>query len=400
MRLKMATAIGLTAKWYIDFNRFAGDLYPGRYTYPFCQDLAELSMEIDYLRREKHSTTLVHYYQRPEFHEIAHKLGDSLALSEYAKVNCLPRVDFVGVAFMAQTAKIITRNQTRFFIGDTPQVLGCSLVFGTNHAWIENWKRNNPGGVLVTYINSDLYTKSLSPFISTSRNTDKIIAYALKNNPGKKILVLPDKFLAHVMKARALELLRKEGISVDPSLIEVYNYSYNGYNASCYVHEKLGNDAVDVAMMENPDAELMIHPECGCASHCLLRMEESLEIRKRAFFLSTEEMIKHALASSASKFIVATEMGLLYQLRKRLPEKTFVSVAVNPPDAQCDFMKANTLDKLLASLREDKLEIIICEKCPKCLDPRHPYEDDRVIHIPRQIADLAQQGIDRMLTIQ
>lgn len=396
----MADAISLAAKWHVNFNRFAGDLYPGRYSYTFCRDLAELAVEVDYLAREKHSLILAHYYQHPEFHEIAHRIGDSLALSEYAKTSKSPRVDFVGVAFMAQTAKMITRNQTRVYIGDTPQILGCSLVFGTDHAWIENWKKDNPGGQLVTYINGDLYTKSLSSFISTSRNTDKIIAYAVKNNPDKKILVLPDKFLAHVMKARAVELLRKSGISVDPTLIEIYDHAYNGYNSCCYVHEKLGNDAVDVAMIENPDAELMIHPECGCASHCLLRMEESLEIRKRAYFLSTEQMIKHAIGSSFKKFIVATEMGLLYQLRKKLPEKTFISVAINPTDAQCDFMKANTLEKLLASLREDKLEIIICEECPKCLDPRHPYQDKQVVHIPRKTADLAQQGIDRMLAIQ
>lgn len=362
--------------------------------------MAEKGIEARRLATEKQSTLLAHYYQRPEFHEIANMLGDSLALSEYAKTSHAPRVDFIAVAFMAQTAKIITRDQTRIYIGDTPQALGCSLVFGTDHAWIEAWKKLNPDGLIVTYINSDTYTKALSPFISTSRNTDKITAYAVKNNPGRKVLVLPDKFLAHVMKARALELLRKDGISVDPSLIEVYNHAHNGYNASCYVHEKLGNDAVDVAMIENPDAELMIHPECGCASHCLLRMEESLEIRKRAFFLSTEQMIRHAQTSPAKKFIVATEIGLLYQLRKRLPEKTFLSVAANPPDAQCDFMKANTFDKLLASLREDKLEIVICEKCAKCLDPRHPYQDDKVIHIPRQIADLAQQGINKMLAIQ
>ncbi len=386
----------IAIRWHDLFNRFAGDLYPGRYTMAVCRELAEKGLEGRRLAREKHSVFLAHYYQRPEFHEIADKLGDSLALSEYAKKTKSPRVDFIAVAFMAQTAKIITRDQSRIYIGDTPQVLGCSLVSGTDHAWIERWKRNNPGGLPVAYINSDPYTKALSYSSSTSRNTDKIIAYSVKNNPGKKILILPDKFLGYVMKARALELLNREGITIDPDLIEVYNHEFAGNHACCYVHEQFGDDALEVILDKYPNAVLMIHPECGCASSCLMKLQRGL-IDHKAYFISTEQMINLARTSEAKQFVVATEPGLIYALRKQLPEKEFIPVSAT---AHCDYMKGNTLDKLLASLREDKLEIIICEKCAKCLDPRHPYQDDKVIHIPKQIADLAQQGIDRMLAIQ
>ena len=120
----------------------------------------------------------------------------------------------------------------------------------------QNWKKQNPDGLLVTYINSDVRLKAMSDFVSTSRNTDKIIAYAAKNFPGREILVLPDKFLGFVMKARALEILEKEGIKVSPDLIEIYQQSFGGFNACCYVHEQLGPDAIDIAIMKNPEKPL------------------------------------------------------------------------------------------------------------------------------------------------
>ena len=393
----METVGQLAIRYYDNFSRFAEDLYPGRYTFPACRELAEQGIETQRLSGEKGSLKLVHYYQRPEFHEIADKMGDSLALSMFARDQQAKRVDFLAVAFMGQTAKIITGDQTRIFISDGTRALGCSLVFGTNHAWVENWKRENPGGVIVTYINSDPYTKALAEYESTSRNTDKVIAHAVKNNPGQKILFMPDRFLGIVMKTRALRLLEAEGVHVDPNLIEIYDQKFGGFNACCYVHEKLGNDSILVAMAENPDAELMIHPECGCSSFCLMQVEEGTIPHGKAFFLSTEQMIQRAIASSAKKFIVATEAGLVYALRKRLPDKTFIPVSTN---AHCDFMKGNTFEKLIRSLREDRLEIVICNNCPRCLDPTTPYEDENVIHIPRRIAEAAKAGIDRMLAIQ
>ena len=151
-----------------------------------------------------------------------------------------------------------------------------------------------------------------------------------------------------------------------------------------------------VAMAEHPDAELMIHPECGCSSFCLMQVEEGKIPHGKAFFLSTEQMIQRAMASSAKKFLVATEAGLIYALRTKLPDKTFIPVSTN---AHCDFMKGNTFEKLLRSLQEDRLEIIICNNCPKCLDQLNPYEDDQVIHIPRRIAQSAKESINKMLEI-
>lgn len=238
-----------------------------------CLELAEKGLEIKRLAKKKESFLAIHNYLYPEFHEIADKVGDSLGLSFTVRDAHAKRIDFESVFFMGATAKIIIGDLARVFVADHPSVLGCSLVFGTDYRWIENWKRLNPGGVLVTYVNSDAYTKSISDFISTSRNTDKVIAYAAKHHPGKKILVLPDKFLGFVMKARALEILKRGGLNVDPDLIDIYQHYFGEYRASCYVHEQIGPDAAEIAMLEHENAELLIHPECGCASSCLYKLQ-------------------------------------------------------------------------------------------------------------------------------
>ncbi|MBI2443105.1 MAG: quinolinate synthase NadA [Candidatus Levybacteria bacterium] len=383
----------LAQTWYERFSKYAEDLYPGRYTKEKCLELAEQAFEIKKLAKKKHSTIVSHNYLFPEFHEIADFIGDSLGLSLNVKNSNAKRVDFESVFFMGATAKIINGNKTRVFVQDTPQVLGCSLVFGTSYEWLEDWKKRNPDGLMITYINSDAYTKSLCDYVSTSRNTDKIILRALKTNPGKKILVLPDKFLGHVMKVRALELAAKEGLKVDPDLIEIYNVKKGEYWSSCYVHEQIGPDASEIAMLDHPDAELMIHPECGCAASCLVKLQEGKIPQDKAYFLSTEQMIERAKVTPAKKILVATEKGMIYRLRKEIPDKEFLPVSMK---AVCRFMKANTFEKLLASLKEDKLEIVLCDDC---CDPKKPLQNEREVHIQKSVAKKAHLGIDRMLSI-
>ncbi len=384
----------LGCQWYELFNRYAADLYPGRYTLTVCRELADMAIEIGYLARRKGSLVVAHNYLYPEFHELADKVGDSLGLSFFVRDAGAKRVDFQSVYFMGETAKIIVGDKARVYVSDVPETLGCSLVFGTDHEWLLNWKRDNPGGLLVTYVNSDAYTKSISDFISTSRNTDRIIMYALKNYPGRKILVLPDKFLGFVMKERALNALRAEGVVVDPDLIEVYTYRKDGWGACCYVHEQIGMNVAEDMLDEYPDAELMIHPECGCASACLYKMQQGIIPQARAYFLSTEAMLERAQASDKKQFIVATEKGMIYRLRKALPEKEFISISAN---AECRFMKANTFAKLRASLLSDRYEIVMCDDC---CDPKKPYIDASTIHIQRRVASRASIGILRMLTIK
>jgi quinolinate synthase len=379
------------ARWHDLFSRYAADLYPGRYTPEHCLKLAQQAEEIKALAAAKGSKIAVHNYLLPEFHEIADYIGDSLGLAINVRGSGARRVDFQSVHFMGATAKIILGDRARVFTCDTPQVLGCSLVFGTDYAWIERWKKLNPDGVVATYINSDAYTKSISDYVTTSRNTGLIIAEALRRHPGRKILVLPDKYLGYVMKAKALEEFPPEGREELGRLVEIYTHGHGGYNACCYVHEKIGDDAPERALEEHPEAELMIHPECGCASSCLYKLDAGILPRARVYYLSTEQMIWRARKSERTTFMVATEKGMIYRLRKELPEKTFLPVS---QETECRFMKANTFDKLLRSLKEDRYEIVLCEDC---CDPKKPYQDDRVVHIPRSVAQRAKVAIDRMM---
>ena len=385
--LPMANPKELGAAWYERFSRYAEDLYPGRYTREFCLELAEQAFDIRRLAAQKASTIVAHNYLYPEFHEIADKVGDSLGLSYYVRDQGARRVDFESVFFMGATAKIIAGDTTRVFVSDYPDVLGCSLVSGTDHEWLDRWKRQNPDGMLVTYINSDAYTKSISDFVSTSRNTDKIIVHAAREFPGRKILILPDRYLGMVMKLRAVEQ------GVDPDLLEVYDQRYGGHAAACYVHALIGPDAAEIALWEDPEAELMIHPECGCAASCMLKLQQGEIPQGRAYFLSTEQMVERARVSPAKRFIVATEKGMVYRLRKEVPDREFVPVSTQ---AECRFMKENTLEKLRTSLTDDRLEIVFCDDC---CDPRTPYQDERVVHIQRSVANAAKVAIDRMLAI-
>lgn len=388
------TAKETAAKWYDLFSRYAADLYPNRYTPEHCLALAEQAEEIKALAAAKGSKIAVHNYLLPEFHEIADYIGDSLGLAINVRGSGARRVDFQSVFFMGATAKIILGDRARVFTCDTPEVLGCSLVFGTDYGWIERWKKQNPEGLVATYVNSDAYTKSISDYVTTSRNTGMIIAEALRKHPGRKILVLPDKYLGYVMKAKALEEFPPEQRQELGALIEIYTHPFGGYNACCYVHEKIGDDAPERALEEHPDAELMIHPECGCASSCLYKLDAGILPRARVYYLSTEQMIWRAKKSDRKTFMVATEKGMIYRLRKELPEKTFLPVS---DEAECRFMKANTFDKLLRSLKEDRYEIVLCDDC---CDPKKPYQDDRVVHIPRSVAQQAKVAIDRMMEIR
>lgn len=393
----------LATKWHDLFSRHAEDLYPGRYTAARCLELAELALEIKALAAAKGSKIAVHNYLLPEFHEIADYIGDSLLLATLVRDSGAPRVDFESVHFMGATAKIMLGDKTRVFTCDTPEVLGCSLVSGTDYGWVERWKRNNPDGLIATYVNSDAYAKSISDYVTTSRNTGAIIEHILTSEPDRRLLVMPDKFLGYVMLARAIESIdERRAASGRPRLtdaevqalrdrVDIYKHSYGGYNASCYVHEKIGDDAPERALEEYPGAELMIHPECGCASSCLFKLNAGILPKDRVYYLSTEQMVWRAKKSEAKTFVVATEKGMIYRLRKEMPDKIFVPVS---QDAECRFMKANTLEKLHLSLRADRVEIVLCDDC---CDPKKPFQDAFSVHIPRSTAALAKIALDRMV---
>ncbi len=343
-------------EWYDRFSRFGEDLYPGRYTTGYVRDLVEMARQVKARAREKQSTIVSHNYQYPELQEVAEMVGDSLGLSQYVARRESPRVDFCGVLFMGETAKTIVGERARVFMPDRP---GCSLVSSIDPRRIDFWRQRHPDGVIISYINTDAATKARSDYICTSRNAAQVLTHAARQHPGRRILFLPDKYLGAVVLAQT---------NVDRSLVDLYD-------GACHVHSKIGERALDEALERHPDAELLIHPECGCASSCLARTLQEGPVNGKSYFLSTEQMLWHAEKSPAREFIVATELGMVYRLRKEVPSKQFYPVS---HQAVCEYMKMNTLEKLLDSLEQDRVEI----------------------RVPDEVRVKAQAALGRMLAIQ
>ena len=342
--------------WYEDFNRFAGDLYPGRYTRDYVKDLVEAAKNVRELADRKSSLIVAHNYQYPELQEVAESVGDSLGLSQFVAKKRAPRVDFCGVWFMGETAKTILGESSKVYM---PDEAGCSLVASIDHQRIANWLSQNPRAVVISYINTDAKTKSISDYICTSRNASQVLEHAARSNPGRRILFLPDKYLGAVALAQT---------DVDRKRVDLYD-------GACHVHAKMGEKALENALDRYPDADLLLHPECGCSSACLAKTVNGASPYQRSYYLSTEQMIRHAEKSPAQEFVVATELGMLYRLRKLLPEKTFYPVS---SQAVCEYMKMNTIEKLLQSLQNDRVEV----------------------QVNPEIQHKAQAAIQRMLTIQ
>jgi quinolinate synthase len=218
---------------------------------------------------------------------------------------------------------------------------------------------------VVAYVNTDVLTKSKSDYVCTSRNAGEVMRHAARANPGRRILFLPDKFLGAVAVSQA---------QADPDLQDLAQ-RVDLYDGACHVHARIGERALDEACDRYPDADLLIHPECGCASSCLARTLRGDLRHRHAYFFSTEQMLWHARTSPVREFIVATEAGMVYRLRREIPGKVFWPVSYQ---AVCEYMKMNTLDKLRESLEHDRVEIRI--------DPA--------------IREGARAAIDRMLSIQ
>ena len=236
--------------WYERFSRFAGDLYPGRYTSGSVRELVEMGRRVRALADEKRSTLVAHNYQYPELQEVAEMVGDSLGLSQYVARQATPRVDFCGVQFMGETAKTIVGDRAKVYMPDRP---GCSLVASIDQSRLDNWTAHHPDGVIIAYVNTDAQTKARSHYVCTSRNAPQVMAHAAREFPGRRILFMPDKYLGAFALSQS---------GVDPERVDLYD-------GACHVHVKIGERALEEALDRHPDAELLIHPECGCASSCL-----------------------------------------------------------------------------------------------------------------------------------
>ena len=253
--------------------------------------------EVRSLAAECNAVILAHTYQVPWIQEVAHLTGDSLELSRKAAATDAEVIVFCGVHFMAETAKILSPERT-VLIPDIEA--GCSLADTITGEELRAWKAEHPGAVVVTYVNTSAEVKAESDYCCTSANAVQVVQAIPED---KEILFLPDMFLAaHVERqtGRKLEIWMGE----------------------CHVHAGIEPADLEDRLAEYPDAELMIHPECGCASHALWMASTGLLPPERTHVLSTSGMLRRAAATDARQVIVATETGLIHRLRVLQPERS------------------------------------------------------------------------------
>ena len=281
--------------------------------------------EVKALARERDAVILAHNYQVPEVQDVADFVGDSLGLSREAAATDSEAIVFCGVHFMAETAKILSPDKT-VLIPDLDA--GCSLAASITAEQLRDWKAEHPGAVVVSYVNTTAEVKAESDYCCTSGNA-KAVVEAIPAD--REILFLPDMFLG-------IWLERVTGRKLTIWLGE------------CHVHAGIRPADIERWQDEAPDAELLVHPECGCASQCMAFGND------RTHILSTEGMINFAKDSPKSRFLVATETGILHRLNKEAPGKRFEAVSER---AICKYMKMITLEKLHASLRDWKHEVTV-----------------------------------------
>ncbi|MDE3190919.1 MAG: quinolinate synthase NadA [Acidobacteriota bacterium] len=284
--------------------------------------------EVRALAAERDAIILAHNYQRPEVQDVADYVGDSLGLSRQAAATGAGVIVFCGVHFMAETAAILSPDKTVLL----PDLgAGCSLAASIDARQLRDWKAQHPGAVVVSYVNTTAEVKAQSDYCCTSGNAQQVIEAIPAE---KEILFLPDMYLG-------LWLERVTGRRLTIWLGE------------CHVHAGIRPADIERWEREAPDAELLVHPECGCASQAMAFAGERTRI------LSTEKMVDYAKRSPTTRFMVATETGILHRLEKEAPGKRFEPVR---DDAVCRYMKVTTLEKVRDALRDMQHRVTVDEE--------------------------------------
>ena len=297
----------------------------------------EWAREVRRLAGERRAVILAHNYQVPWIQDVADFVGDSLALSRQAAETDADTIVFCGVHFMAETAKILSPSKT-VLLPDL--AAGCSLADTITGADVRAWKAEHPGAAVVAYVNTTAEVKAESDICCTSSNAVEVVRSIPQD---REILFLPDMFLgAHVerMTGRSMHVWMGE----------------------CHVHAGIAPQELRMKAEADPGAELLIHPECGCSTQALYLLSEGVLPADRTKILSTGGMVAESRRSDATKFLVATETGILHQLRKANPGKVFEPVNEY---AVCRYMKTITPQKLLRTLQEMVFEITVPEDVRK-----------------------------------
>src|SRR3954471_18565700 len=312
--------------------------------------IAELQAEIKQLARKRRAVILAHNYERPEGQDVAAFVGDSLGLSREAGKTSAEVIVFCGVHFMAETAAILSPSKT-VLLPDL--AAGCSLASTINADDLRRWKAEHPGAVVVAYVNTTAEVKAESDYCCTSGNAVEVVNSI---SADREILFLPDMFLgAHVRR-----LTGRKNIHV--------------WMGECHVHAGIDPENIRLQRSLHPEAEFLIHPECGCSTSVLEAMSAGDVDPAGVQILSTEGMIKRPAISDANDFIVATEVGILHRLRRENPGKRFFAANER---ASCAYMKVTTLPKVLRSLELNLYPITV----------------------PPETANRARRAIERMVAI-
>ena len=314
------------------------------------QQSSELKEEIMRLKKEKDVVILAHNYQIPDVQDIADFTGDSLGLSRKAATVPQKTILFCGVNFMAETAAIICPEK-RVLIPDLEA--GCSLSDSITVDELRNWKKQHPDAITVGYVNTTAEIKAELDYCCTSANAVNVVKAIPED---RDILFLPDMFLGSYVA----KMTGRKNMHI--------------WAGECHVHAGITPEDVTKKLNSMADTEFVIHPECSCTTPLMYDVANGSFDDHRVSILSTEGMLNHVRESKAKNFVVATETGILYKMKKDNPGKTFIPASEK---AECQYMKMITLEKVYDALINEK----------------------NVVTVPKEIADKARLAINRMLAI-
>ena len=287
----------------------------------------DLFSEIEKLKKEKNAVLLAHYYQEPDIQDVADYIGDSLGLAQQAEKTKADMIVFAGVHFMAETAKILNPNK-KVLLPDLNA--GCSLSDSCPPALFKKFKEQHPDHKVVSYINCSAGIKALSDVICTSSNAKYIVESFPKEQP---LIFAPDRNLgAYISKTTGRDMVL--------------------WNGACMVHEIFSLEKITKLKVRHPEAKLIAHPEC-----------EEPVLRLADYIGSTTGLLKYTQTDDTQSYIVATETGILHQMMKASPHKTFIPAPPNNSCAcnDCPHMKLNTLEKLYLCMKYEQPEILMEE---------------------------------------
>jgi quinolinate synthase len=325
------------------------------------EEIAAISDEVRELARERNAVILAHNYQLPEIQDVADLMGDSLGLSRGAADTEADVIAFCGVHFMAETASILSPEKT-VLIPDLDA--GCSLADSIDADQLRAWKAEHPGALVVMYVNTSAEVKAETDYCCTSSNAVDVVEHIwAEHGPETEILFGPDMWLGAFVE-------RETGLVDDPER----RARFHVWDGECHVHAGIRPDDIARTRAENPEAEFLIHPECGCSTQAMEYVASGDIEAEGVHMLSTSGMLKHVEQNPEGDFVVATENGMLYPLQQAAPRANLIEANRM---AFCKYMKMITLPKLRDGLRDLRFEV----------------------SVPADIAERARIPIERMVAI-